>query len=248
MFSEQPRSFYRRAQLMEVICQLRFPTVLSIGTSDPAEFQEKIRAGYPRYQSGTVKGADQSGRNYQFVSADGCWKVSLTNSFLALSTLRYPGWDEFAARLDELLVKFIEVYRPESFTRVGLRYINAFSRRALDLDGVPFTELIQPAYLGLLAEDDADEDRFARVAQDVDVAVPAGGRLKMQCGPGKVNRPGKPDDEVRYLLDLDSYLVGNTELRLCAAALNTLHDGAWRVFRNALTDRLHRALDPVESI
>lgn len=247
MFSEQPRSFYRRAQLLEVICQLRFPTVLSIGTSDPVEFQEKIRASYPNYQSLAPKDGEQSGRSHQFVSADGCWKVSLTNSFLALSTLRYPGWENFAARLDELLAKFIEVYRPERFQRIGLRYVNAFSRKALGLQGVPFRELIQPAYLGLLAEEDAEEHRFARVSQEVDVAVSAGGRMKLRCGPGQINRGGKPDDEVRYFLDLDSYLVGNTELRLCVAALNTLHDGAWRVFRNALTDRLHEALEPLQA-
>ena len=49
MFSECERVNYAKAQLAEVICQLRFPTILRIGASEPAEFQERIREDYPRY-------------------------------------------------------------------------------------------------------------------------------------------------------------------------------------------------------
>lgn len=31
--------------------------------------------------------------NYQFISADGGWKVSLTKGFIALSTTRYTRWE-----------------------------------------------------------------------------------------------------------------------------------------------------------
>ena len=38
VYSNSPRVHYNKPQLAEVICQLRFPTILSIGANDPAEF------------------------------------------------------------------------------------------------------------------------------------------------------------------------------------------------------------------
>ena len=49
MFSTEPRVTYRKNQLGEVICQLRFPTILSINTTEPADFQEMIRSDFPKY-------------------------------------------------------------------------------------------------------------------------------------------------------------------------------------------------------
>ena len=48
MRSEQSRQIYRRRQLLEVICQLRFPDILKIESTAPAEFQDQIRAEYPQ--------------------------------------------------------------------------------------------------------------------------------------------------------------------------------------------------------
>jgi uncharacterized protein (TIGR04255 family) len=87
--------------------------------------------------------------------------VNLTNSFIALATPAYSKWEDFAAKLDLVLSKFIPIYQPAYFERVGLRFINVISRKALDLEGVPFRELIQPAYLGLLAEEDVREVELA---------------------------------------------------------------------------------------
>ena len=37
LFSSRDRSHYDRSQLREVICQIRFPAILSIGSQEPAE-------------------------------------------------------------------------------------------------------------------------------------------------------------------------------------------------------------------
>ena len=43
MFSKSPRCRYGTNQLVEVICQLRFPEILTISANPPAEFQDAIR-------------------------------------------------------------------------------------------------------------------------------------------------------------------------------------------------------------
>ena len=48
MRSEEARQIFKRRQLLEVICQLRFPDILKIESTDPAEFQDRIRGEYPK--------------------------------------------------------------------------------------------------------------------------------------------------------------------------------------------------------
>jgi uncharacterized protein (TIGR04255 family) len=255
MFSNEERVSYAKSQIVEVICQLRFPAILSIAAREPAEFQEKIRGSYPLYRRleekpmRMVNGKPEAlppEPNYAFVSADNCWKINLTKNFISFSTVAYTSWEDFARRVDEVLVEFIELYRPAFFERIGLRYVNAFSRKALGLEGTPFAELIQPAYLGLMGEEDVPEQAFQRASQEVEMALPGGCRLKLHCGPGLIKRPNEAnnDNELRYLLDIDVFMLGNIEMKHSAGALNTVHSNAGRIFRGAITETLHDAMDP----
>lgn len=57
--------------------------------------------------------------NYNFLSADSQWKLNLTENFIALSTLHYTGWEEFARHLDKPLAAFIKIYQPALFQAGG---------------------------------------------------------------------------------------------------------------------------------
>ena len=259
MFFDRERYLYRKNQLVEVICQLRFPTILSISAREPADFQEAIRRDFPQYKrlqeqpAPKVTGAPGNLRveegdrviNYQFLSADNKWKVNLTNSFIALATPAYVKWEDFAAKLDVVLAQFIPIYQPAYFERVGLRFINVISRKALDLEGVPFRELFQPGYLGLLGEEDVREESFARSGQDIEMQISGGCRLKMHAGPGMLQRGKVKDEEVKFILDNDVFMNGKLPMNQCAPALQTIHLQADRIFAGAMTQRLHEAMEPV---
>ena len=51
MFSQEPRRLLRKNQLMEVICQFRFPEILAISAKPPVDFQEAIRDEFPQYNT-----------------------------------------------------------------------------------------------------------------------------------------------------------------------------------------------------
>ena len=51
MFSQEPRRFIKKNQLMEVICQFRFPEILAIAAKPPVDFQEAIRDEFPQYSA-----------------------------------------------------------------------------------------------------------------------------------------------------------------------------------------------------
>lgn len=251
MFSQETRCIYSRNQLGEVICQLRFPEILSINTAAPAEFQEAIRSEFPAYSARKEPvplkpgvPAPQPGMNYQFATADGVWRVNLTSRFISLATSHYTCWEEFAAKLDKPLAAFIRIYRPAYFERVGLRYLNFISRNALELNHIPFNMLIAPAYLGLLSDPEITETTATRGTVDADVAIRGGCRAKIHAGPGMVRRPGHTDTEPKFILDLDLYMPGKLALNLSAGALHTLHAQAFPIFRAAITDTLHEAMEP----
>ena len=259
LFSNAPRCLYTHPTAHEVICQLRFPTILSIESREPADFQEEIRARFPLYArrqeslpasvfrcTGNTSESRslETVTNYHFVTEDHLWKLNLTKNFISLSTLRYTGWEDFAAKLDKPLAAFIRIYKPAYFERVGLRYLNFISRFDLGLEGVPFSELISPCYLGPLMEEDISETAASRCSVDAEMAIRGGCRVKLHAGPGMTKQNGQADKEVKFIFDQDLYMPGQLQLNLVAGALQTLHSQADSIFRGAITDKLHEAMDP----
>lgn len=261
MFSNQPRKILSRHQLIEVICQLRFPEILRIESQEPAAFQEEIRMDYPQYgkkieqlppqnvggklvPQGTVN-------NYQFISGDGRWKISLSKGFVALSTTGYTRWEEFARRLDRVLAAFIKTCQPAYFTRVGLRYVNAFNKEAIGLAETPWSELLTPGYLGLMADEDSPQEQaFFKCEQNVTAAMPGGAKGNIKCGPAvlrKTNsRTGQTQEQRVCMLDLDVYFDGRTPLDHAVPALNVIHGNAGSLFRGAVREPLFAAMGPEE--
>ena len=258
MFSGEPRCVYAHNPLMEVICQLRFPEILKIEAKEPYEFQDAVRAQYPQYAKKVeqLPPLQQNGKaipqgtvnNYQFITADGQWKISLTKGFIALSTHRYTRWEDFAARLDVVLADFIRLYEPAYFSRVGLRYINFVSRKTLGLEDRCWRELIQPEFLGLMADDAVQESAFQKHELTATLSVPGGAKANIKSAPAVLRRTenatGKTTEERVFLLDLDLYMEGNTPLGHAVPALNVVHGNAGSLFRSAITDTLHEAMQP----
>ena len=260
LLSQQPRTHFNRPQLREVICQLRFPAILTIDTQEPAAFQEAIRREFPRYarkqdrvapKVTLVNGAPQvenqpSVTNHTFVSQDNKWKLNLTREFISLSTLSYDGWEHFGQMLDLPLAQFIRIYQPAFLQRIGLRYVNVFSRRDLDLEDMPWRELFTDPYLSILAEEDVMEQRAAAAGVTFDLALDSSCRVKVRSGPGVVNQnaPGAVQDkEVKFILDMDLSMSGELAPMLAAGALETLHGHATPLFEGAIRDPLRRAME-----
>lgn len=198
MFSNEERMIYAKRQLVEVICQLRFPEILSIDASEPAAFQDRIRREYPQYEkkieqlppqmvngkpvpAGTVN-------NYQFVSAEGQWKISLTKGFIALSTYGYTRWEEFAQRLDRILAVFIETYHPSWFTRVGPAVCQRLPPSAARTGGLPLEGAHHAGFLGLMGDEDAQEQAFMKNELTATVQMPGGAKANVKSGPGLLRK------------------------------------------------------------
>ena len=260
MFSREERCIYQNNPLADVICQLRFPEILTIETTLPAAFQDAIRDEYPQYSlkkevqtpkligtPGNMQLEQQNTtNNYQFASADGFWRINLTSRFISLTCSRYIRWEDFARKLDKPLTAFIKQYQPAYFERIGLRYLNFISRQDLQLTDVPFFSLIQPSYLGLLADPEVPEQTTTRNSVDAELAVGSNCRVKIHAGPGMTHRNGKVDRELKFIFDQDVFTQDKIPIYHSASILETLHTKAYAIFRGAITDTLHDAMNPDE--
>lgn len=249
MLSNFPRCHYKNSSLVEVICQLRFSEIPSINSITPLEFSAVIREQFPQYsavQEQPAGGNSPVILNHQFISNDGVWRVNLTTNFISLSCNHYTDWKTFANHLDHPLASFIQIYKPDTFTRIGLRYINFFSRERLHLEGVPFRELFAPKYLGLMSDDMLSEKNFYNSIVEADFALGSNCRAKVHAGPGMVKRDGQQDPNINFILDLDYYTSGNIPINYAAGTLENLHDRTYPLFRGAITPLLHNAMEPDE--
>lgn len=248
---------YEKQQIVEVICQLRFPPILTIETELPAAFQDKIRERFPRYEQREENLPGASGiekqKNHSFISADGSYKLSLTKNFIALSTMRYTSWEDFAGWLDEPLGQFISVYKPAYFERIGLRYLNGISREKLGLEDRRWNDLIQSRYLGVLDDDEVDESAVTKCSVDIEMKLSGGCAVKLHAGPGFLKRAIRTpkgiqqiqEPKPRFIFDQDVFASGNLRLQDAAAVLDCVHEHADRIFAEAITDVLHNAMEPV---
>ena len=182
--------------------------------------------------------------NYQFVSADGIWRINLTGKFISLTCGRYLRWEDFAKQLDKPLAAFIKLYKPAYFERIGLRYLNFFSRKALGLENIPYSQLLEACWLGPLAQEDVMPAAVTSCGIDTQINLKGGCKVKIHAGPGMVKRNGQNDPEPKFIFDMDLFMPGQVPVNLSAGALQTLHSQAFPIFRGAITDTLHDAMEP----
>lgn len=253
LFPSSPRVFYAKAPLYRVQCQVRFPTILRIESSAPAEFQERIRDTFPLFERAHSPvlpplppeimqglGHQLNPTVYNFMTEDRAATVTLTVDALTLSTTNYNRWEIFLAQFRALLSALKEVYRPIYFGRIGLRYSDFIDRADIGLDNVPWSRLFRSEILGEVAI-----PAFENVLEDARRIL----RLRLPSGNGSVlinhglgfrqghSQPG-------YLFDFDFFNETRTEVYDAEPALSRFHEQAGRAFRWCITELLHDALEP----
>jgi uncharacterized protein (TIGR04255 family) len=124
-FDHQP---LRHPPLKEVICQVRFPSILEIGQKLRTEFQESVRSRFPFFEIEQPTVLTTSTQLlpvvYHFRDLEKVRTLTLSQDFFAVSTTQYTDWSNFLDDLRFGAQATIDVYKPEIATRIGLRYVN----------------------------------------------------------------------------------------------------------------------------
>jgi uncharacterized protein (TIGR04255 family) len=256
IFPESTRETYDRNPLKEVICQLRFPTILKVSTDPPADFQENIRQIYPKYtkeasNAGLPKEVSellaglpipaglQKSVTHKFETEDHKRIISLTDSFLALSDRGYVEWRNFRGEMEHAENVFQNTYRPSYYERIGLRYQNIIDRESLELASRPWAELLNPSFLGLLG---VTEPQINLIRTQSLVKLPNSSRGFVRIVHGLQPADGTPKQV--YVIDADFYSDQRSETGNAFRILDDFNRLASRFFRWAITPDLRAALGP----
>ena len=240
---------FDKSPLIEVIFQLRFPTILSIEQSIPSAFQQQIISKYPFFSQkneeikqilpdGTQK-VISTNRNYEFLSIDKGTKINLTCSFLAISTRQYSVWENFSSVIDEIVTAFERVYNPPFYVRVGLRYINVITKSKWGLEQRKWNELLTPDVLGVLA----NNEKASNYQVEAEYLCKDGITLTHnRFGLVHVDQQA----ELSFMIDCDYFKNGITQTTEWKDISIILHDSSENFIRTIVSDVLFFAMEPQE--
>jgi uncharacterized protein (TIGR04255 family) len=250
-FPVSVRVLFGRNPLYEVICQVRYPTILKIEGETPSDFQEKIRHRFPGVErmknplEGKVPpeilkvlGRPMGANSYGFTTEDGSTKITLAGDALAVVTSSYKEWADFKADINLALGSLAEVYVPSSYSRVGLRYQNILKRSIVGPDA-RWADLIRAELAGELVLGQWDA-AVQTVQKAIQCKINEGDAFTLQHGLTEV----EGSDEAAYLLDFDYFNETRTEITNVDAALDRLHGHSGNAFRWAISEALHQAMEP----
>lgn len=253
-FPSSPRVVYAQNPLIEVLCQLRFPTILQISADEPAKFQNDLRPEYPLYELINPLGLPsnlppqvaqilgQFGQNtpsvHTFSMAEREFSVSLASDFIAVAAAeaQYRSWEQFTTELRRAKQSLEAHYSPAFYTRIGLRYKDVIDREKLHLEGADWAELIGAAHIGILGSVEVGADIEA-ITTDVLLPIPSipGGKFHLIHGlvRGQANA---------YLIDADFYTEERSALANAEGILDEFNQLAGNFFRWFVTGGLASAL------
>lgn len=266
--SPTARVKYAHNPLAEVLCQIRFENIENFSTVLESGLRSGlIGKGYsveakeqeltfnimvsPEKEVSLPPRPMPMTSIFHFSSEDSVWKISICESFLAVTCTAYDSWETFKPRVVDVC-RLLGVFYPETRpVRIGLRYKDVIERDPLGLSDVPWSRLISPFLLGPLAmgalsddiaisEDDAEN--FVSQAQfSLDDC-----KLLLQSS----LLTSSDGSKRAFLIDADFFEHLDPEEELLSDSgtleshMDVLHNNAGALFRRSITEELHAALSP----
>ena len=258
------RQSYSKNPIQEVICQVRFPTILEISAKPPADFQNLVRQNYPLFEerrpglSGATKGMpDEIAKlleslpltnptvpEYKFSTADKDKTIAFSQDFLAFTSMTYDRWENFLAGFQYAEAAFKETYGPAFYSRVGLRYQDVVDRGELGLEACTWGQLFNPEFTGILGADSIGE-AVEETRTEALIRLSGGsGVVRIQHGFAKRTS----DDYIVYSIDADFFTSDRTEIDHVGQTLDIFNRCAGDFFRWAISDTLRDALGPTDLV
>lgn len=233
---------HSRNFLTRVVCELRYPAVVALSqVRPPDKLVGALRKRFPVLQTvtETVLGAGAAPVSTYFhvmKTRREEWSAAFRLGAMALETSEYQSFEAFMEHLRAVVKAAAVVIDTDTFTRVGLRYINRIEPTGRTLDG-----WVNPALLGPVAQPTA----FAGITeQQGRLAVQAGASgsgLLLQYG---VESPVHllPGGAPRYSIDIDSY-ESDVAVADVEEVLARIRARAYWVFDWALAAEARKARD-----
>lgn len=254
---------YKNNQITEMLCQIRFSTILKINNESDeslSKFQEKIKEKFPNYQmiNENVVNVEMSGgeeniesitpqilrnniKNHMFISNSGNKRINLTCNFISLSINEYESWKKFKEDFIWILDNFNQVYKIENFNRIGIRYINAFSKTELGINEQDnWNQYISEDIVGL-------SSKYNVKVYNSNIEIPFDDNSQMRIISGLGTKQNKDNSILPvFIIDKDTYKLGNIEKGNIDETLENLHSHNSEIFESLIKQNLRDKMGVME--
>ena len=223
-----------KAPLVDTVVELRFNTHTPSQVMGGLLYSKLQDYGYSVFQELPIMQLPENirendpGLKYSInfrIKKDNFW-IGVGKSVLTISTIckdgSYVGWDLYKKEIEVVFSVFDELFSINSFERVGVRYINIFTRENILNDinlqlTTPWTENLSEEF----------SVGFVRTDEDV--------RSRIQVVyPATMNFETDSTSKTGQLLDIDSYVEGSIPSDAALDTIGILHDKTEQSFFETL--------------
>ncbi len=182
---------------------------------------------------------------HKFLTADSAKMISLSRDFVAVTDKQYRRWEQFLEEVSRAVEALEQVYHPSFYSRIGLRYRDVIDKSDLGLADEKWDSLVNQSLIGVLgAKEVSDLVKEIRTEALITIDEVPGGTVALRHGLQEVSQNGKPKQT--YVIDADFFTTEKEAMGDVFGALDWFNKIAGRLFRWAITDKLHSALIPTE--
>lgn len=250
---------YQKNYLTRVIFQLRFDPVLVLESTQPADFQSKIRSRFPRgakeaqdFEIETSLSANRSfkaelrnvRKRWTFLSEDDARMLTVAANEFTIQYTKYKDSDQLKSDFTFLWEEFQQIYHVQPLERVGLRYINEISLATgnpLSWDGYIDQKLLA-AILGFPSpEGHALSRSFHEIRWGGDDH-----RLAFRFGIHNSDYPN-PVAKREFILDYDCFSSGPVDAAYALDLLAVYNRLIENLFEQSIDDHLRRDMGILEA-
>jgi uncharacterized protein (TIGR04255 family) len=252
-----PSDIWKIRPAVEAVIELRFPDILAIMAKPPVEYQDCIIQKYPIFSltkellknslhqaynaPQTDSPAGDLARKYFFSAKDDLWFINLTCSSLAVGTKKFTSLEDFLDRLQAPMNALQKIYHPPFFERLSFRVMDNFCQPNLGLQPLPWSDLLSPWILGILANENLApqiKNHFSANLMDI-------GGNSMAAVISATGLPGLNDDqapELTFTVDWELYNNSRLSTDDVIDLVKDFYEYSNSLFFSIITEKLHNNL------
>lgn len=237
---------FERNPLVAVIAQLRFHPILKIADRLP-EFQDRLRSRFPLFSEVASQVIDfkppnnvqmREERSSQFRKKDDSGaSITLHTQALTFEVRNHIKRDDMLADFQLAVEALVELFRPVTATRLGLRYVNLLDRAKIGRDlgrAVDWNDLVSAEFLRLPSVTDLHDTAFAtEITSSAD-----SGAMTVRFGHVR-----DPDGQFRFRFDTDRYVEGEVDLNQSTDQLKDFSGDIYSIFVAAMGTALREWME-----
>jgi len=233
---------YKRSFVTQTICELKFPTLLELGGSQPpGKFANALRKSYPTLDAGREmkinigQGTTESIQAHIFRALKPGWVATLKHSSVAIEGNRYDGFPALRTRVKQLIDAAVPIIDSDVWTRIGLRFVNVIGNG----DDDPAEGWINPNLVSPLIGDQFD--KISAFGGALQLGTDEAGVILRHQLQLASTASGEEVTSVKYVLDIDCFRAA-VPVAETLDVLEELHTESFNAFDWAIDEKAREYL------